>query len=55
MPPVGGARRRRCRVTTPAARRNKGRFYPADPPTVEEIVAVMRQAGEDRHSFSCAR
>jgi hypothetical protein len=26
--------------------RNKGRRYPADPPRVEEIVAVMRQAGE---------
>ena len=26
--------------------RNKGRRYPADPPTVEEIVAVMRQAGD---------
>jgi integrase len=25
--------------------RNKGRRYPADPPTVEEIVAVMRCAG----------
>jgi len=25
--------------------RNKGLRYPADPPTVEEIVAVMRQAG----------
>jgi hypothetical protein len=24
---------------------NKGRRYPADPPRVEEIVAVMRQAG----------
>ena len=24
---------------------NKGLRYPADPPTVEEIVAVMRQAG----------
>ena len=29
--------------------RNKGRRYPADPPTVEEIVAVMRQVGGDRH------
>jgi site-specific recombinase XerD len=29
--------------------RNKGMRYPADPPTLEEIVAVMRQAGEDRH------
>ena len=28
---------------------NKGRRYPADPPTVDEIVAVMRQAGDDRH------
>jgi integrase len=26
--------------------RNKGRRYPADPPRVEEIVAVMRSAGE---------
>jgi site-specific recombinase XerD len=31
--------------------RNKGRLYPADPPSVEEIVAVMRQTGEDRHGF----
>jgi len=29
--------------------RNKGRRYPADPPTVEEIVAVMRAAGDRRH------
>lgn len=28
------------------APRNKGRRYPADPPRVEEIVAVMRRAGE---------
>jgi len=26
--------------------RNKGRRYPPDPPTVEEIVAVMRAAGD---------
>jgi site-specific recombinase XerD len=26
--------------------RNKGRRYPADPPRVEEIMAVMRRAGE---------
>ncbi len=26
--------------------RNKGLRYPADPPTIEEIVAVMREAGE---------
>jgi hypothetical protein len=28
---------------------NKGRRYPADPPRVEEIVAVMRQAGSDKY------
>ncbi len=27
--------------------RNKGQRYPADPPTVEEIIAVMRTAGAD--------
>jgi hypothetical protein len=26
---------------------NKGRRYPADPPRVEEIIAVMKQAGTD--------
>jgi integrase len=29
--------------------RNKGMRYPADPPTVEEIVAVMRAAGDTVH------
>jgi integrase len=29
------------------APRNKGLRYPPDPPTVEEIVAVMRSAGDD--------
>jgi site-specific recombinase XerD len=41
---------RRSPVTVPGfhegrAPRNKGRRYPADPPTVEEIIAVMREAG----------
>jgi integrase len=31
--------------------RNKGRLYPADPPTVEEIVAVMRAASDDPHGY----
>jgi len=30
---------------------NKGRSYPADPPRVEEIVAVMRQAGDRPHGL----
>jgi integrase len=41
---------RRSPVTMPGfhegcAPRNKGRQYPRDPPTVEEIIAVMREAG----------
>jgi site-specific recombinase XerD len=48
------AGRRRSPATTPGWRagvapRNKGRTYPADPPTVDEIVAVMRQVGNTRH------
>ncbi len=31
--------------------RNKGPRYPADPPCVEEIVAVMRCAGESAHGL----
>jgi integrase len=31
--------------------RNKGMRYPADPPTVEEIVAVMRHVADDRHGW----
>lgn len=45
------AGRRRSPATYPdylagRAPRNKGRRYPADPPRVEEIMAVMREAGE---------
>jgi integrase len=29
---------------------NKGQRYPADPPTVEEIILVMRQAGPGRYA-----
>jgi integrase len=35
--------------------RNKGRRYRADPSTVEEIVAVMRQASDDRHGYRLRR
>jgi hypothetical protein len=53
-PVLDAAGRRRSPATMPgyhAGRppRNKGRLYPADPPTVEEIVAVMREAIDDRH------
>ncbi len=47
--------RRRSPATLPGyhlgrAPRNKGLRYPADPPRVEEIVAVMRTAGEGIHA-----
>jgi integrase len=51
---LDAAGRRRSPATLPefhAGRppRNKGLRYPADPPTVEEIVAVMRRAGDGVH------
>jgi integrase len=53
-PLLNAAGRRRSPVTLPgylAGRppSNKGLRYPPDPPTVEEIVAVMRQAGDGIH------
>jgi site-specific recombinase XerD len=53
---LDAAGRRRSPATLPgyhAGRppRNKGQHYPADPPTVEEIVAVMRQTGDNRHGY----
>lgn len=52
VPLVDCAGRRRSPATLASfhrgrAPRNKGLRYPADPPTVEEIIAVMRAAGED--------
>jgi site-specific recombinase XerC len=49
---VDTAGRRRSPATLPGYHegrppRNKGLRYPADPPTVEEIVAVMRVVGDD--------
>src|SRR3954447_3870878 len=51
---LDAAGRRRSPATMPgyhAGRppRNKGRLYPADPPSVEEIILVMREASDDRH------
>jgi integrase len=48
------AGRRRSPATMPGfhaghAPGNKGLRYPADPPKIEEIIAVMRAAGEGRH------
>jgi len=53
---LDSAGRRRSPATLPGfhsgrAPRNKGMLYPADPPTVEEIVCVMRHASEDAHGF----
>jgi integrase len=51
---LDSAGRRRSPATTPgyhAGRppRNKGLHYPANPPAVQEIIAVMREGGTDRH------
>ena len=48
------AGRRRSPATMPGflagrSPRNKGLRYPADPPKVEEIIAVMRAAGDGAH------
>ena len=53
---LDAAGRRRSPATMPGFHsgrppRNKGRRYPADPPTVEEIVAVMRRAGTTPHGL----
>jgi integrase len=48
--------RRRSPVAMPGhnaghAPRNKGHVYPADPPTIDEIVAVMRHTPAGRHGL----
>jgi integrase len=53
---LDSAGRRRSPATMPGyhagrSPRNKGIRYPADPPTVEEIVAAMRHAADDRHGW----
>ena len=53
---LDAAGRRRSPATLPGYHagwppRNNGIRYPADPPTVEEIVAVMRHAADDRHGW----
>ena len=50
------AGRRRSPATIPGIWRaghltTKGMQYPPDPPRPEEIVLVMRQAGQDRHGL----
>jgi site-specific recombinase XerD len=53
---LDAAGRRRSVATLPGhhcgrAPRNKGVRYPADPPTVEEIILVMRYAGDRAHGL----
>jgi integrase len=50
---LDAAGRRRSPATLPGHHKGRvpstrGKKYPADPPTVEEIVAIMRQARDDR-------
>ena len=53
---LDSAGRRRSPATLPGfhagrAPRNKGMRYPADPPTVEEIICVMRHVGDIPHGW----
>ena len=53
---LDAAGRRRSPVTTPGylagrAPRDKGMQYPPDPPRPEEIIQVMRHAGQQRHGL----
>jgi site-specific recombinase XerD len=53
---LDSAGRRRSPATLPGfhagrAPRNKGMRYPADPPTVEEIICVMRHVGDSAHGW----
>lgn len=48
-PPRGRAGRWYSGGLCPPCPRNKGQLHPADPPTVEELIAVMRQTADDRH------
>jgi site-specific recombinase XerD len=54
QPLLDAAGRRRSPANIPGSRagiapHNKGQRYPADPPTVDEIMALMRQAADNRH------
>ena len=54
------AGRRRSPATLPGFHtgrppHNKGLRYPADPPTIEEIIAVMRAAGDDPEGIRLPR
>ena len=56
MPLVVVVRRRRSGFRAGRPPRNKGvRSIPADPPTVEEIVAVIHDAGDSAHGRRAAR
>ena len=53
---IDAAGRGRSPATIPGhlagrAPRNKGMRYPPNPPRAEEIIAIMRQAGHDRHGL----
>jgi hypothetical protein len=56
IPSLDAAGRFRSPATMPGFHRgrpprNRGLRYPADPPPVEEVVAVMRVAGDSPHGL----
>jgi hypothetical protein len=52
LPAIAGHRSRLPGFNQCRPPENKGRRYPADPPTVEEIIAVMRVTGHTQSSGS---
>lgn len=57
---LGCAGRRRSPASLPGYHqerppRNKGLRYPPDPPTIEEIIAVMRVGGENMDGLRLRR
>jgi hypothetical protein len=52
-PGAAGLRQPCPGFTRAACRANKGLRYPPDPPTVEEIIAVMRAAGDGPEGVTC--
>jgi hypothetical protein len=49
MPPAGGIHQPPPGFSAGRPPRSKGIRYSADPPTIEEIIAVMRRASDGVH------
>jgi hypothetical protein len=55
MPPGGGDPCHHAGPSRRSSARNRGQLYPADPPTVKEIIAVMRGTPMIAAALACGR